>query len=212
MKTSRINSFVNNPLLLYSIFIMIVLGSCKDKCETESCGGGRYIINGNCECPPGSFWIGDRCVEKRPGWFWVDSTSCNCITNKTGFNMNFRPSEMENPNNFDTRFNRYDIGMAINYPGIGSSGMNFYYDNKNNTIYSSKFYDAFFGKLCNENSFAFGQFYNAGSNVRNKLKLRVYSYSVPLHEIRVAYPDKESYSKATDSCIIWMSNGFNNGI
>jgi hypothetical protein len=186
---------------------MIVLGSCKDKCETESCGGGRYIINGNCECPPGSYWVGDRCVEKNPGHFWIDSTSCNCITNQTKFNFVYLISDMENPAKFDTRFNRFDVKSGINYPGRGGTGSWFYFDNKRNTMYTSVFYEAFFGKQCNENSFAFGQFYNVGGHVRNKLKLRVYSYSVPEHEIRVAYPDKESYSKATDSCTIWMSNG-----
>jgi hypothetical protein len=183
------------------------LGSCKDKCETESCGGGRYIINGNCECPPGSYWVGDRCVEKNPSYLRVDSTTCDCLSNKNYFVLNYSPENLENLENFDARFNRYSVGYSLYYPGLGSRGNNFYYDSKKNTIYSSVFYEAFFGKQCNENSFAFGQFYNVGGHVRNKLKLRVYSYSVPEHEIRVAYPDKESYSKATDSCTIWMSNG-----
>jgi len=207
MKTNLINSFVNNPLLLISFLFLSVLGSCKDKCETESCGGGRYVINGNCECPPGSYWVGDRCVEKNPASFLADSSTCNCINNTSRFNINYTPSDIENPSKYDPRFNLYNTGFAINYPGRGGYGTWFFYDDKKNTIYTSVFYEAFFGKQCNENSFAFGQFYNVGGHVRNKLKLRVYSYSVPEHEIRVAYPDKESYSKATDSCTIWMSNG-----
>jgi hypothetical protein len=207
MKTNRINSFVNNLLLLISFLFLSVLGSCKDKCETESCGGGRYVINGNCECPPGSYWYDGRCVEKNPGYFRVDSTTCDCINTPTKLNIIYRPADIEDPNNFDPRFNRYSFYLSTNYPIKGASDNTFYYDKKFNTIYTSVFYEAFFGKQCNENSFAFGQFYNVGGHVRNKLKLRVYSYSVPEHEIRVAYPDKESYSKATDSCTIWMSNG-----
>ncbi len=64
-------------------------------------------------------------MEKNPASFLADSSTCNCINNTSRFNINYAPSDLENPNNFDTRFNRYAIGMAINYPGIGSSGMNF---------------------------------------------------------------------------------------
>ena len=207
MKTNLINSFVNNPLLLISFLFLSVLGSCKDKCETESCGGGRYIINGNCECPPGSYWFDGRCIEKNPSSFRVDSTTCDCIKSPTQLNLIYRPADIEDPTNFDPRFNRHSFYLSTNYPSIGALRTPFYYDINKNKIYTSLFYEAFFGKQCNENSFAFGQFYNVGGHARNKLKLRVYSYSVPEHEIRVAYPDKESYSKATDSCTIWMSNG-----
>jgi len=207
MKTNLINSFAKNRFLIWSMLFFSVFGSCKKKCETESCGGGRYVINGNCECPPGSYWAGGRCVEKRPGSFWIDSTSCNCITNKIGFNFVYVTSDVENPDNFDPRFNRFNVSSGINYPGRGGQGSWFYFDNKNNTMYTTVFYEAFFGKQCNETAFAFGQFYNVGSYVRNKLKLRVYSYSVPDHELKTDRLDKESLAKATDSCTIWMSNG-----
>ena len=134
------------------------------------------------------------------------------MTNLTKFNINFRPSDLEDPTNFDPRFNKYYVSIANYYPGKGASFTPFFYDNKNNTIYTSLFYESFFGKQCNEDAFVEGKFYNVGSNVRNKLKLKVYSYSVPMHEIKVDRIDKESLAKATDSCIIWMSNGFNNGI
>lgn len=209
MKTNLISLFVKPKWFLgvMVLFSFFVLNSCKKKCEKESCGGGRYIINGNCECPPGSYWVGNRCVEKNPGWFWVDSTTCDCISDKNYFNVGFRPSDFEDPSYYDPRFKMNYIGIVVNYPGYGGSGSSVFYNNKKQTIYSSRFSYELFGKNCNEVSFVDGQFYNVGYQIRNKLKLKVYSYTVPQHFLLVDRIEQESIDQATDSCVIWMSNG-----
>lgn len=213
MKTKHLNLSVKAIVYtMISILGIFSINSCKKKCETESCGGGRYVIDGECKCPPGSFLVGDICREKEPGVFRIDSTTCNCIDDKINFDFQYGPQDLEDPNKFDPRFGKYYVDMGMNDKRkVGGGGMIFwaFYDPKDNTIYSTLFaIAAGYGKNCDEASFMHGQFYNEGYNVKNKLKLRVYSHRSELHELRTAYLDKETLDKATDSCTIWLSNGF----
>jgi hypothetical protein len=215
MKTKHLNLSDKNRLffVLTLVFSLFTIVSCKKKCEKESCGGGRYVINGECQCPPGSFLVGDLCREKKPGTFRIDSTTCNCIEDKINFDFQYSPFDIEDSRNFDPRFGKYHVLMGMNDKRkVGGGGMGFqaFYDPQYNTIYTTMFaIAAGYGKNCDEASFMHGQFFNEGNNVRNKLKLRVYSHKSEEHELRADHLDKETLEKATDSCTIWLSNGFN---
>jgi hypothetical protein len=108
MKTKHLNLSVKAIVYtMISILGIFSINSCKKKCETESCGGGRYVIDGECKCPPGSFLVGDICREKEPGVFRIDSTTCNCIDDKINFDFQYSPQDLEDPNKFDPRFGKY---------------------------------------------------------------------------------------------------------
>ncbi|PCJ65970.1 MAG: hypothetical protein COA58_07780 [Bacteroidetes bacterium] len=170
---------------------LLCLMGCKDDCP-QSCPDGRIKIGNDCMCPSGTVEYQGACKEKHPSYFWVDSTTCGCISGELFIAYNQTDLKDSNSKNNDGSFTSQ---FTLAYNNLGRwTGVKYY--PKNDSLYFWWFSDASFFD-CQKNSFATGKFYEN----KNKLKLDIFFFEG-------SEVDFESRRNPTDSCTLWMSNRF----
>ena len=184
---------MNKYVFIGAMVLSIFWTSCRDSCP-ESCPDGRIRVGDKCECPPGHVDYKGICMQKQPGLFWLDSTSCDCFQGNLYFTYNLQDLEDEGRKDSE---GSYDVSMWIQYEN-GASSVPMKFIPQSDSVYIFPMTALSWSERfsCEYSSYATGKF----SDGRTKLNLNVFFY-----EGGVA---SGNYDNPIDSCTLYLNSRF----
>lgn len=189
---------VSNKSLFVFLFLSFGFLQCKKENCVKECPWGRYFIDGACQCPPGSFEYEGICKAKNQFVYFLDSTNCSCLNEKSSFEFFIDWRDMLN-NSLNQTGNEYKLGMSTNKSFQGAYGI---YNKLNQTFYLENFINEYMiitkdKHGCDYNrAFIFGYLSNGNRN----LKMNIYWHNERLNQ-------EGNKANVKDSCTMWLRNG-----
>jgi hypothetical protein len=188
-------------LMSLLVFSLLGLTQCKrEKCE-KPCKNGQVNINGNCQCPPNTFWYQGSCKEKHESIYYIDSSDCQCFKDWSSFNFQFGWNrlftQIKNNNLID---NAYPLGAAFNYKGAGAWLEGSYFMQKDSLHIQDFLWTSLSVDLplsCDyKKAFAIGKVFD----IDRKIKLKIYFHDEDDHL------GWGTIDNSIGNCTMWLNN------